>query len=58
MKSKKEIKDKIEEIVSDSDNFVIDHDGTESADNGIYEIYFSEMSATDTLNRFVEWLNE
>jgi len=58
MKTKKEIEDKIEEIVSDSDNFVVDNYGSESADNGIYEIYFSEMNATDTLNRFVEWLNE
>ena len=58
MKTRKEIDDKIEEIVSDSDNFVVDNFGSEAADNGIYEENYSEMSAINTLTKFAEWLNE
>jgi len=58
MKTEKEIEDKIEEIVSDPDNFVVDNYGSEAADNGFYDECFSELSATNTLNKFVKWLNE
>ena len=58
MKTKEEIKKKIEEIVKDSDNFTSDNYGSESADNGIYEIYYSKFAASKTLNDFVEWIFE
>ena len=58
MKTKTEIDKKIKEIVSDADNFVTDNYGSEDADNGIYEISYSEYMSANTLNKFVEWLNE
>lgn len=56
LKSKNEIKKKISEICKDRDNFTSDNYGSEAADNGIYETYYSEWSAEKTLNDFVEWL--
>lgn len=54
--SLKEIKDKINELSSDSDNFVIDNYGSEAADNGIYEENFSEFITNNTFNNFINWL--
>jgi hypothetical protein len=55
-KSKSEIKKKITEICNDRDNFTTDNFRSEAADNGNFEINFSEFTTEDTLNKFVEWL--
>lgn len=57
-KTKEEIEKKIKELVEDSDNFTSDNYGSESADNGYYEIYYSEFTTEDTLTNFVNWLFE
>jgi hypothetical protein len=57
-RTKKEIDDKIKELISDSDNFTSDNYGSEAADNGIYELYYSEFASEITLNNFVKWLFE
>jgi len=56
MKSKEEVEKKIKEIVKDSDNFTSDNYGSEAADNGFYEVNYSEWSSEETLKRFAEWL--
>lgn len=56
VRTKKEIAKMIEELVKDDDNFVDDNYGSESADNGYYETYFSEYKTRDTLINFVRWL--
>jgi tryptophanyl-tRNA synthetase len=56
MKTKEEIKKKIKEIAKDSDNFTNDNYGSEAADNGIYEIYYSEILTENTLTEFVNWI--
>lgn len=55
-KTKKEILNKIEELSTDSDNFVIDNYGSEGADNGYFEITYSESLSKRTLLLFTEWL--
>ncbi len=55
-KSKKEITKEIERICSDGNNFTGDNYGTESADNGYYEIFYDEFAARRTLVNFAEWL--
>lgn len=57
-KTKEEIEKKIKELVEDSDNFTSDNYGSESADNGYYEIYYSEFATENTLTNFVNWLFE
>lgn len=57
-KTKEEIENKIKELVEDSDNFTSDNYGSEAADNGYYEIYYSEFATENTLNNFVNWLFE
>ena len=54
----KEIRDKISELVKDDDNFISDNYGSESADNGIYEIYYSEYMTETTLTEFVKWTSD
>ena len=51
-----DIKNKIEELISDDTNFICDNYGSESADNGIYEIYFCKYTTEITLRNFAEWL--
>jgi hypothetical protein len=57
-RTKKEIEDKIREIVDDSDNFTSDNYGSEGADNGFYEVYYSKFATENTLKEFIEWLFE
>lgn len=57
MKSEKEIKKKIAELVKDGDNFTSDNYGSEAADNGFAETYYSEYKTEETLTKFAEWLN-
>lgn len=56
VRTDKEIEDYITKICRNSDNFTSDNYGTEAADNGEFEIYYSEYSSTNTLKNFVEWL--
>ena len=51
-----EIEDKIKELVSDKSNFISDNYGSEGADNGEYEVFFSEYSTQNTLEQFAKWL--
>ena len=51
-----EIKAEIARICEDEDNFTSDNYGSESADNGISEIYYSKYSAEETMKNFVKWL--
>ena len=55
-KTNKEIIDEIDRICKNADNFTSDNYGSEAADNGIYEVSYSEYSAKNTLITFVEWL--
>jgi hypothetical protein len=56
VRTNKEIKEKIEELISDSSNFITDNYGSEGADNGYFEIYFSVYTTKNTLENFVNWL--
>ena len=56
MKTPIQIETKIKELVADQDNFVGDNYGTESADNGEYETYFSPTTTEDTLRQFAAWM--
>ena len=56
-RTKEEIDAYIREVVSDADNFTSDNYGSESADNGIYEIYYSDSDAENTLRVFLRWLS-
>ena len=58
MRTEKEIESRIKEIVSNADNFTSDNYGSEAADNGIYELFYSEFAAENTLNNFKNWLLE
>jgi hypothetical protein len=55
-RTEKEIRAKIKELIGDSSNFTSDNYGSEAADNGFHEVYFSEWSSQETLEKFVEWL--
>lgn len=57
-RTEKEIKTEIARICKDTDNFISDNYGSEAADNGLSEIYYSEYSSINTLNNFVKWLFE
>lgn len=57
-KNKEEIEKKIKELVEDSDNFTSDNYGSEAADNGYYETYYSEFATENTLTNFINWLFE
>lgn len=41
---------------NNSDNFTSDNYGSEAADNGDFEIYYSEYASIETLRKFVKWL--
>ena len=56
LRTDEEIQKKIKELVDDEDNFTSDNYGSESADNGFFEVYYSEYNAEETFNKFVEWL--
>lgn len=56
IRTKEEIAEKISIIISDMDNFTYDNYGSESADNGDYQIFYSEYSAEKTICDFVKWL--
>jgi len=56
MRTKKEIEAEIIRICDDANNFTTDNYGSEAADNGEYETYYSEFSAIQTLRQFAEWL--
>ena len=55
-RTKEQIAEKIFRIKSNGDNFTSDNYGSEAADNGEYEIYYSEYSAENTMKNFVKWL--
>ena len=52
----KEIEAEIKRICDDSDNFTSDNYGSEAADNGFFEIYYSEYLSEKTLTNFLNWL--
>lgn len=54
-RTQKEIDKKIKELCS-RDYFCDDNYGSEAADNGEYELYFSEHNCEQTLKDFVRWL--
>jgi hypothetical protein len=56
VRTNKEIEKYIADICISSDNFTSDNYGTESADNGEFEIYYSEYASVETLKKFVKWL--
>ena len=56
IRTKKEIDKEIKRLLKDESNFVNDNYGSESADNGIYEVNFSSWNTEKTLNKFIEWL--
>lgn len=56
IRTEREIADKISEITKDGDNFTSDNYGSESADNGDFEVYYSEYNSTYTMTNFVKWL--
>lgn len=58
MKTKEEIEERIKELIDDESNFVSDNYGSESADNGFYEVHFSQWTTEETLRKFVNWIFE
>lgn len=51
-----EIKAKIAEICKDSNSFTDDNYGSEAADNGEFEVFFSECDANRTIMNLMKWL--
>ena len=51
-----DIHKEIKRLIKDDSNFVRDNYGSEAADNGEFEIYFSEHATEATLKRFAKWL--
>lgn len=58
MKTKEEIEKKIQELVCDEDNFTSNNFGSFGADNGHYEVSFSEFASERSLKEFVNWLTD
>ena len=58
MRTEKEIKSKIKEIVGDSENFTTDNFGSFESDNGNYWERYSEYLSERTLIEFKNWLLE
>jgi len=56
IRTEKEINKKIKDLLKNPDNYTYDNYGSESAENGIYEISFSKDSTDKTLRDFVDWL--
>lgn len=55
-KTQKEIQAKIEELSAEADNFTDDNYGSEGADNGHFETYYSETNTQRTFQQFAAWL--
>jgi hypothetical protein len=51
-----DIQKEINRLIKDEDNFCGDNYGSEAADNGEYEVYFSQHSTEETLKKFARWL--
>ena len=51
-----DIEKEINRLINDDSNFIGDNYGSEAADNGEYEVYFSKYSTEETLKRFAKWL--
>lgn len=51
-----DIEKEINRLVEEDSNFISDNYGSEAADNGEYEIYFSKYSTAETMKRFARWL--
>jgi hypothetical protein len=51
-----DIEKEINRLVEEDSNFISDNYGSEAADNGEYEIYFSKYSTAETMKRFAKWL--
>ena len=55
-RTKSEIEKEINRLIEDDSNFISDNYGSEAADNGEYEIYFSKHSTSETMKKFAKWL--
>ena len=55
-RTESEIQKEINRLIEDDNNFISDNYGSEAADNGEYEIYFSKYQTEETLKRFAKWL--
>lgn len=55
-RTKADIEKEINRLINDDSNFISDNYGSEAADNGEYEVYFSKHSTEETLKRFAKWL--
>ena len=51
-----DIEKEINRLINDDSNFISGNYGSEAADNGEYEVYFSKYSTEETLKRFAKWL--
>lgn len=51
-----EIEKEINRLVEEDSNFISDNYGSEAADNGEYEIYYSKYSTAETMKKFAKWL--
>lgn len=51
-----DIEKEINRLINDDSNFISDNYGSEAANNGEYEVYFSKYSTEETLKRFAKWL--
>lgn len=56
IRTESEIQKEINRLISDEDNFISDNYGSESADNGEYQVYFSKYQTEETLKNFAKWL--
>jgi len=56
IRTEKEINAYIKKLAKNPDNFTYDNYGSEAADNGIYELEYSEYQTKETLKNFAKWM--
>jgi hypothetical protein len=56
VRTSEEIDAEIKRICEDRDNFTTDNYGSEAADNGNFEVNYSEYMTENTMKNFVIWL--
>jgi hypothetical protein len=56
VKTDAEIEAEITRICAVDSNFINDNYGSESADNGDFEIFYSQYNSESTLRNFVNWI--
>ncbi|MFA5014807.1 MAG: hypothetical protein WC549_04640 [Actinomycetota bacterium] len=58
IRTKKEIDKEIKRLLKNESNFVYNNYGSESSDNGDYEIFFDNFKTKETLKNLINWLTK